>query len=83
MELSAHHITDLIIETPQTRQHGTREAYQHMNIVAIDSEGREVTLSLFSKDGAIAIHHTEDRDQVALELRRAKRKAKRAEREAV
>jgi hypothetical protein len=73
MELNAHSIEHIIIETPVNRQHTPQsDKYQHMNITLVDEKGIETEVSLFSREGKFTIHHVDDGRETLREIRQAR-----------
>ncbi len=70
MELSIHGVTNLIIETQQTRENSHGETYSHMSVYVLDEEGNRTELSLFSRSGDIRIHRTQDARKKEQQIRR-------------
>ena len=82
MDISAHQITDLVISSPETRQHTKQSTpYQVVKVTAIDAEGNETELVCFSRDGGLNIHQTEgDSYEKVRDIHRAIQARKREER---
>ncbi len=71
MNVSTHRVTDLIISTPETRQHTPNsEPYEVLSVIAIDTKGNEVELTVFSRDGKLNIIHTNDKHKAVQAVQR-------------